>query len=161
MAGHKEDCLCPRCCMADMDAHLTSIGLDPADYPIRGAYQATGNRSAGSGKAGSGSARKPHPMGMATMKQVYWLYTMGQSKDITGAPAGVVEAIQKANETSGIEHLTRDAIGRSETITLVEAKALDWLFKAPYKPRKASVTDRRGQQSYAGWVPSVWTSTGR
>ena len=134
MAGHKKDCLCPTCCMADMDAHLESIGIDPLDYPLRGYQQRSTPRGTGEGKA-SDSTRKPHPASMASMKQVYWLYVQGQTKDLTGAPAGVAEAIQKANEVSGVEHLTRDSIGTSETVSKKDAKALDWLFKAPYKPR--------------------------
>lgn len=69
MTNHKETCECTSCLMADMDRHLTSVGMSPAAYPW-GHVQAEPQRRSGNGNGSAATAVRRNPRNLITDRQL-------------------------------------------------------------------------------------------
>lgn len=69
--SHPESCTCPACLMADMDAHLTGMGMDASRYAVEVTATAERTRYATPGTAcGRGVVRKVSPAQVNLIKRL-------------------------------------------------------------------------------------------
>lgn len=84
--GHTAECLCVRCCTADMDAHVTAMGWKAP------AVQALGTRHAAGGiVVAEQPVRKSTPATGASEKQMTFLASLIERKGYTEAAAGIAD----------------------------------------------------------------------